>query len=162
MALVAHGSYVHRVVAACAGVAVVKLRLQLQNELGRSLVPGAKPKGMIGTGVGVLRHEGPRALYRGLSAAVIRQAVYGGIGLGFYQPVRCVRLCLAVLPARVPLPDVSVLGTLLSAGTLSRVANQTKRRSISASLLAARPAASASWLQVPLTWSRCACKRTDD
>jgi len=63
-------------------------RLQLQNELGRSLFPGRKPQGMFGTAAGIFKHEGPRALYSGLAAATIRQAVYGGIGLGFYQPVR--------------------------------------------------------------------------
>lgn len=67
---------------------VAKTRLQLQNEL-RGKVGGGKPyRGMIGTLAGVYREEGPRALFRGLPAAVIRQTVYGGIGVGMYQPVR--------------------------------------------------------------------------
>lgn len=66
---------------------VTKTRLQLQNELGLRLLPG-KPTGMFGTMTGVFKHEGLTALYAGLPAAVIRQAVYGGIGIGMYATVR--------------------------------------------------------------------------
>jgi solute carrier family 25 (mitochondrial uncoupling protein), member 8/9 len=37
---------------------------------------------------GIFRDEGVRALYRGASAAVLRQLVYGGIGVGLYHPMR--------------------------------------------------------------------------
>ena len=83
-------------VAACCGEAATypldftKVRLQLQNELGRSLAPGggapAKPLGMVGTASHILRTEGLLAMYGGLSAAALRQFVYGGIGVG--QPRR--------------------------------------------------------------------------
>lgn len=62
-------------------------RLQLQNELGIQVLPG-KPRGMLGTMVGLAKNEGLLAMYAGLPAAVIRQAVYGGIGIGAYATVR--------------------------------------------------------------------------
>lgn len=84
-------------VAACCGEAVTfpldftKVRLQLQNELGRTLTGEAaagKAKGMMATAVHIFRTEGLLAMYGGLSAAALRQFVYGGIGVGLYVPVR--------------------------------------------------------------------------
>jgi len=48
----------------------------------------SKKRGMWGTALGIARQEGIGAMYGGVEAAVIRQAVYGGIGVGLYQPVR--------------------------------------------------------------------------
>lgn len=69
---------------------VTKTRLQLQGELGKTLTGEAATTkdGMMRTLVRVWTEEGPSALYRGLPAAVIRQSVYGGIGVGMYAPVR--------------------------------------------------------------------------
>lgn len=69
-------------------------RLQLQNELGKSLIPGQPRLGMFGTASSLVRNEGVLAMYKGLSAALLRQVVYGGIGIGFYGPVRCAPLSL--------------------------------------------------------------------
>lgn len=44
---------------------------------------------MFGTASSLVRNEGVLAMYKGLSAALLRQVVYGGIGIGFYGPVRC-------------------------------------------------------------------------
>ena len=57
---------------------VAKVRMQLQNELGSS----AQNKGMIQMLSTVYRQEGVCSLYSGLSAAVLRQSVYGGVGIG--------------------------------------------------------------------------------
>lgn len=65
-----------------------QVRLQLQNELGTTSGEAKPYRGFLGTASDVFRREGVPGLYRGLGAAVIRQAVYGGIGLGTYQPVR--------------------------------------------------------------------------
>ena len=83
-------------VAACCGEAATypldftKVRLQLQGELGKSLTGGdpVKPLGMFGTASHIARTEGMLAMYGGLSAAALRQFVYGGIGVGLYVPVR--------------------------------------------------------------------------
>lgn len=73
-----------------------KTRLQLQGELGRSLtgdpLDKTKLKGAVRTFIDIIRFEGISALYSGVSAAVTRQAVYGGIGIGLYHPVRAVVL----------------------------------------------------------------------
>ena len=71
-----------------------KTRLQLQHEMGKTLSgevasgSGARPLGMLS----MLRHiyatEGLWAMYGGLPAAAGRQAVYGGIGVGLYAPMR--------------------------------------------------------------------------
>lgn len=67
-----------------------KTRLQLQNELGKTLAgEAAKEKaGMIKTAVSIYKTEGLLAMYQGLPAAALRQAVYGGLGIGLYAPVR--------------------------------------------------------------------------
>ena len=84
-------------VAACCGETATypldfcKVRLQLQNELGKSLTGEAasgKARGLLATAAHIFRSEGLLAMYGGLSAAALRQFVYGGIGVGLYVPVR--------------------------------------------------------------------------
>jgi len=84
-------------IAACCGETATfpldftKVRLQLQNELGKTLTgEAAKGKGLgtMQTAVHIFRTEGLLAMYGGLSAAALRQFVYGGIGVGLYVPVR--------------------------------------------------------------------------
>jgi hypothetical protein len=67
-----------------------KTRLQLQNELGKSAT-GAAPAeklGMTRMFARIYATEGLPAMYTGLGAAALRQAVYGGLGIGLYAPVR--------------------------------------------------------------------------
>jgi hypothetical protein len=59
-------------------------RLQLQNEL---ISSGAPRIGMVSTLITGIKTEG-FGIFRGLGAAATRQAVYGGIGVGLYAPVR--------------------------------------------------------------------------
>ena len=67
-----------------------KTRLQLQNELGKTLTgeKATKNLGMLRTAANIYKTEGLRAMYTGLPAAALRQAVYGGIGVGLYAPMR--------------------------------------------------------------------------
>jgi hypothetical protein len=67
-----------------------KTRLQLQNELGKTLSGevATTKLGMVQTFRQILAHEGLLAMYSGLGASALRQAVYGGIGVGLYAPVR--------------------------------------------------------------------------
>jgi hypothetical protein len=70
-----------------------KTRLQLQNEMGRTLSgevagAGAPKLGMFSTFRSILATEGLLAMYSGLPAAAGRQMVYGGIGVGLYTPMR--------------------------------------------------------------------------
>jgi len=128
-------------IAACCGEAATfpldftKTRLQLQNELGRSLgggtaapaaasgamaaAVGAKPPpaalGMFATFAHIVRTEGLLAMYGGLGAAAGRQFVYGGIGVGLYVPVR--RLVIGdVDPASAPLWKRMAAGALSGSG----------------------------------------------
>ncbi|KAJ0878256.1 putative mitochondrial carrier domain superfamily [Helianthus annuus] len=60
---------------------VLKVRLQMQ------LVGQRGPlTGMGQTFVQVVKKEGPRALYLGLTPALTRSVVYGGLRLGLYEP----------------------------------------------------------------------------
>jgi hypothetical protein len=114
-------------IAACCGEAATfpldftKTRLQLQNELGRSLAGGAKAepaRGMLATGAHILRTEGLLAMYGGLSAAALRQFVYGGIGVGLYVPMR--RLVIGDAdPKRAPLWQRMLAGAL--SGSLGQI-----------------------------------------
>ncbi len=67
-----------------------KTRLQLQNELGKSLAGSAPAErlGMTRMFARIYQTEGLAAMYTGLGAAALRQAVYGGLGIGLYAPVR--------------------------------------------------------------------------
>lgn len=67
-----------------------KTRLQLQGEMGKSLTGEVLTErvGMVGTFRQILKTEGLPAMYNGLGASALRQAVYGGLGIGLYAPVR--------------------------------------------------------------------------
>lgn len=65
-----------------------KIRLQLQGEAVASGGAAAQKRGMVGMMVHVVKSEGIAGLYGGLSAALLRQVVYGGLGVGLYEPVR--------------------------------------------------------------------------
>jgi Mitochondrial carrier protein len=67
-----------------------KTRLQLQNELGKTMTGevATKQLGMVSTFSHIYKTEGLFAMYNGLPAAALRQAVYGGLGIGLYVPVR--------------------------------------------------------------------------
>jgi hypothetical protein len=67
-----------------------KIRLQLQGEIGGAAGSGesAVKRGMVATFLHIAKTEGANGLYGGLPAALLRQVVYGGIGVGLYEPVR--------------------------------------------------------------------------
>jgi hypothetical protein len=118
-------------VAACCGEAATypldfaKVRLQLQNELGRTLTgeaAKAKPLGLLGTVSHILRTEGLLAMYGGLSAAALRQFVYGGIGVGLYAPIRQLVIGEGADPKAAPL-HLRVLAGALSGSLGQLVAN---------------------------------------
>lgn len=82
-----------------------KTRLQLQNELGKNLAGEAAVVrlGLVQTFVNIVKHEGLLAMYSGLPAAALRQAVYGGINFGMYTPVRTLIIGADVDPKDAPL-----------------------------------------------------------
>ena len=110
-------------VAACCGEAATfpldftKTRLQLQNELGRALTGEAATVrlGMVQTFAHVYQTEGLLAMYNGLGAAALRQAVYGGIGIGLYAPVRALMIGADVDPKDAPLWKRIAAGALTGA-----------------------------------------------
>jgi len=69
---------------------VAKTRLQLQNELFKSTNSKSKPtsSSLLQITQSILSKEGVGALFTGTKAAVLRQALCGGIGVGLYQPLR--------------------------------------------------------------------------
>ncbi|KAF7548831.1 hypothetical protein G7046_g8542 [Stylonectria norvegica] len=88
------GAFLAGGIAACGAVTAthpfetVKIRMQLQGELQNK---GHQPHHYRGPfhGVGVIvRHEGVRAIYRGLGAAYIYQMLLNGCRLSFYEPMR--------------------------------------------------------------------------
>lgn len=69
----------------------LKTRLQLQNELGRTLTGAAAtapPSTMTSILKGILKKEGVGALFSGLSIAVTRQFFNAGISVGLYPVLR--------------------------------------------------------------------------
>lgn len=63
---------------------LVKVRLQLQNELSTQPVEG-KTFGFFGMFKKVLKNEGFFSLFKGSGAAALRQVIYGGISIGMYK-----------------------------------------------------------------------------
>lgn len=69
---------------ATAPIDVVKVRLQLQGEMGATRLYS----GAFDCFRKVVANEGARGLYKGLSAALLRQATYGSIRFGVYEPIK--------------------------------------------------------------------------
>jgi len=62
---------------------VVKVRMQTD-----IMLMGSSSRGMIGTFLYMLKTEGVMSLYAGLSPAVLRQFLYGGLRTGLYEPLK--------------------------------------------------------------------------
>lgn len=63
---------------------MVKVRLQLQGELlGKQGNPG-----LVSAGLKIIRKEGFTALYKGLTASLLREGTYSTLRMGFYEPIR--------------------------------------------------------------------------
>ncbi|KAH8404890.1 hypothetical protein KR222_009279, partial [Zaprionus bogoriensis] len=68
---------------------VCKTRMQIQGEIA-SEVPGAavKPRGMLGTAMGIIKEEGLHKLYGGISAMVLRHSIFTGLKMSLYDYLR--------------------------------------------------------------------------
>ncbi|XP_008401865.1 kidney mitochondrial carrier protein 1-like [Poecilia reticulata] len=64
---------------------LAKTRLQVQGQVGDSKYREIRYRGMLHAIMRVGREEGLRALYSGISPAMLRQASYGTIKIGTYQ-----------------------------------------------------------------------------
>jgi hypothetical protein len=77
-------------IASCCGelatvpIDVTKTRLQLSGELGKA----AKYSGALDAVRTIVREEGARALYKGVQPALLRQATYGSLRIGMYEPIK--------------------------------------------------------------------------
>ncbi|XP_071176606.1 mitochondrial substrate carrier family protein ucpB-like [Mytilus edulis] len=71
---------------------VVKIRMQLENELtrqkGLDVYRNRYYEGVIKGGIQIFKDEGFRGLYKGLLPSVMREALYSGIRLGAYEPIK--------------------------------------------------------------------------
>lgn len=65
---------------------LTKTRLQLDLELSRKTAQ-RKYRGWVHCLFGTLRSEGIRGIQRGLSTAILREAIFNGVRIGMYQPV---------------------------------------------------------------------------
>ncbi|OMP83164.1 Mitochondrial oxaloacetate transport protein [Diplodia seriata] len=88
------GSFIAGGIAACGAVTVthsfetVKIRLQLQGELQARKDAPKLYRGVLHGVATILKNEGPKGLFRGLSCAYIYQMTLNGCRLGFYEPIR--------------------------------------------------------------------------
>lgn len=87
---------------------VAKVRFQLQRSgqltgqyghVGAPITPNTSLFSMMRS---IVRNEGGRALWRGVVPAVLRQSLCGGIGVGFYQPVKDGLMRATSTPDHVP------------------------------------------------------------
>ncbi len=62
-----------------------KVRLQIK---GSGAGAGIQGTGLLGMVLSIARTEGPAALFKGLTAGLQRQLIFGTLRLGMYEPVR--------------------------------------------------------------------------
>lgn len=65
--------------------AKVRLQLQRKASTGDGVLP--KYRGLLGTVATIAREEGLAALWKGITAGLHRQFIYGGLRIGLYEPV---------------------------------------------------------------------------
>ncbi|ETV64893.1 hypothetical protein H257_18289 [Aphanomyces astaci] len=90
---------------------VLKTRMQLEGEL-----PPHAPRrygGFVAGGHTILRSEGWRGFYKGLTASLMRDGFYSGIRLGAYEPVK--ELLGATDPSTTPLYTKITAGAITGA-----------------------------------------------
>ncbi|KAG2482543.1 hypothetical protein HYH03_018534 [Edaphochlamys debaryana] len=93
---------------------VVKVRLQLARN---QVAVGAKPPGMIQTGINVVRNEGVVALWSGLGPSLARGFFFGGARLGLYTPIKTMICGETARPSL----EMKVLSGSLSGGLAAAV-----------------------------------------
>jgi solute carrier family 25 uncoupling protein 8/9 len=89
---------------------VLKVRLQVMDGattpgiggLANGAQPRARPTGMADAFASLVRHEGPLALWKGLTPSLIRAVCYGGLRLGLYRPIT---VLVDSSPSAGPRPD---------------------------------------------------------
>jgi hypothetical protein len=73
-------------------VDVVKTRMQLSGELSSAneaiAAATAKRPGLIAVAQALAANEGPRAFYRGITASILRVALYSSTRMGLYEPFK--------------------------------------------------------------------------
>lgn len=80
---------------------------------------GFAPQGIIGTMTSIFTNEGPFALWKGTSAALVRSMTYGGLRFGLYKPIKA----LFTSPGDKGHPSVyKKLAAALSSGGLASFA----------------------------------------
>ncbi|CAG5123306.1 unnamed protein product [Candidula unifasciata] len=71
---------------------LTKTRLQIQGEIGHTLHGANKlnqqQRGMIATAVGIVKEEGLRKLWQGVTPALYRHVIYTGCRMSFYEALR--------------------------------------------------------------------------
>ncbi|XP_048461061.1 brain mitochondrial carrier protein 1 isoform X1 [Rhincodon typus] len=100
---------------------LTKTRLQVQGQLIDSRYKEIKYRGMLHALLKICKEEGLRALYSGISPALLRQASYGTIKIGTYQSLK--RLFVSCPQDETLL--VNVLCGILAGVVSSSIANPT-------------------------------------
>uniref|UniRef100_A0A6M2DNU4 Putative mitochondrial oxaloacetate carrier protein n=1 Tax=Xenopsylla cheopis TaxID=163159 RepID=A0A6M2DNU4_XENCH len=68
---------------------LTKTRLQIQGEAASKLtLNNVKYRGMLSTASGIIREEGPTALWRGVAPALYRHVIYSGVRMVTYETLR--------------------------------------------------------------------------
>jgi solute carrier family 25 protein 14/30 len=67
-------------------VDVIKIRLQLQGEMGQAATK--QYNNVFRAAYVIVTTEGFRGIYKGVSAAWLREGIYSGIRLGLYEPFK--------------------------------------------------------------------------
>lgn len=100
-----------------------KVRLQLQRKSAGGDDTTPKYKGLWGTMATIAREEGLSALWKGITAGLHRQFIYGGLRIGLYEPVKTL-LVGSDFVGDIPLYHM-IFAALLTGALAIAVANPT-------------------------------------
>jgi hypothetical protein len=114
-------------IASCCGeistvpIDVVKVRMQLQGELGSV----AKYPSAMRAFPMIVQEEGFSALYKGIQPALLRQATYGSLRIGMYEPIKS--FVVRKIPGKTDGPNVmhKLLSGVICGGLASALCNPT-------------------------------------
>lgn len=100
---------------------VVKVRMQLSGELGT----GSRYRSSLQAFPTIVREEGFGALYKGVQPALLRQATYGSLRIGMYEPIKS--FWSRVLPSSDGTTTVAhkLLSGIMCGGAAAAVCNPT-------------------------------------
>ncbi len=69
-------------------VDTIKIRLQIQGEKGAHSIDGRQYNNIFRAAYVIVKNEGLRGMYKGITASWLREGIYSSLRLGLYEPFK--------------------------------------------------------------------------